>query len=129
MKNKVLFFALSTILGLAIGYLLGGVGGNNTDFRIPPDVVNNFGNCTSECDRLDRQAMEVYDECTRRLNEELEVILQGCGGHIPIPPDCLEKLQQWKLDKRACENAYSRGLEEVRQCRTKCNNLISKSED
>ena len=121
MKRNVLLTILTAVLGLLIGYFLGG--------RPNPsrydDIAVNFKTCNKECDDLRDQVRKEYRICKKELDQTLANIIASCTPPEHWTPECTERMKQYRNDREKCENEHEAGLDQIDVCRAKCNNLIS----
>jgi len=125
MKRNVLLTLLTAVLGLLIGYF---VGARPNPSRFD-DIAVNFRTCTKECDAIEDSVRKKHHECSDELTKTLDDIMHDCPDPQHWTQVCIDRLIQYSVDRRKCLDEYEDGLDRIKECRTKCNNLISVHEN
>jgi len=104
-----------------------------TSCGIPRDIVVSFSNCTKDCDQIEDQVENSYDQCLRRIRED-SIFVAKCIEDLikhdrPLSPECMTRISEYTTARQACIDSYRTGKRRVTECRIRCNNLISIRQD
>ena len=120
---------MKTLAKIFFALFLGGliIPGCNQNPEI--DKINRYLVCKNECDEKYEQYRMEYENCKDSCwSEYLEKVMQ-CADRTDTPRDRAE-CRRYQVEQRdkclaECEKLWNKHMDEIRQCRAECNELIS----
>jgi hypothetical protein len=121
MKKNLFYAVLAVGLALVTGYF---VGRRYVSTKFPNDIVVSFDNCTSDCDQTETAVKTKHRQCRDAWQEEASQAIEFCK-HAGWGEVCQRRIAAVFPLITACEDEYEVGMDKVKACRIRCNNLIS----